>query len=116
MAIPQCQRCAARKADVRMYRSKKGERFLCAHCFCVSGEEQGEAPTSDIARFFSLLACFAKAPLQTDLPAIPADRQCPKCSLSYGQFAADGWLGCAECYKAFAPAIHRALALLGGGL
>ncbi|HXG23643.1 MAG TPA: hypothetical protein VNJ09_03735 [Chthonomonadales bacterium] len=101
---------------MRMYRAGSGERFLCERCFRLSGEEQGEAHYSDVARFFFLLACPTEAHTQTELPIMPADLACPQCGLSYEQFSTGGRLGCADCYTTFAPAVHSALAMLRRGI
>lgn len=99
-----------------MQQAGSGERFLCERCFRLSCEEQGEAHYSDVARFFSLLACPTEAYAHTELSVVPVDLVCPQCSLSYEQFSNDGRLGCANCYEAFAPAIHSALAMLHRGI
>jgi protein arginine kinase activator len=93
---------------------KKREVRLCEACARKRNllPAQPSGPSIDLKALLSLLV----GPLQ-QVNAEPAALTCPACGLQYGEFRADGRLGCPSDYDAFRPQlepllerIHRSLA------
>ncbi len=49
------------------------------------------------------------------LPTLPPMPPCSKCGLTVEQLRETGLLGCAHCYRAFAPLVAYAVDVLHGG-
>lgn len=108
-----CQQCQERPAVYHVTGVVEGqtvqELHLCERCAAERGVvPQGEAP-SFLGGLAGLLGGSAEAPSGTAPPApgaaAPALR-CPRCGMTYAEFARTGLLGCPECYDAFSSALQ----------
>ena len=101
----------------RIVNKKKREVRLCERCAREHNLYTGPSAAQgiDLKALLSLLV----GPLQAGV-ADPAALTCPTCGLEYGEFRAEGRLGCPADYDAFRPLlepllerIHRSLAHAG---
>lgn len=99
-------------------KKKKREVHLCEGCARKNNLlPQPPAPAIDLKALLNLLA----VPLQiVSGAADPAALTCPSCGIKYGEFRAEGRLGCPDDYHAFRPVlepllerIHRSLTHAG---
>ena len=95
-----CQECGLREANIcfaTVINGEKHEQYLCAECMAKK----------QLLKFdLSALAGLAKkreTAIQTQDPEKMPDISCPRCGMSYVQYAKSGLLGCAQCYEAFRP-------------
>lgn len=98
---------------------KKRELHLCEGCARQHNllPEAPAAPPIDLKALLGLLVGpFHSPPTAAD----PAALTCPTCGLQYGEFRAEGRLGCPDDYDAFRPAlepllerVHRAVRHVG---
>ncbi|WP_085504849.1 UvrB/UvrC motif-containing protein [Thalassobacillus devorans] len=102
----ECQECHQRPATVHLTKVINGDKteiHVCEQC----AKEKGYGETSfSLNDLLSGLFNFdhatsissGTAPASTQLAK---QVQCPKCGLTYKEFARIGKFGCAECYKTF---------------
>lgn len=110
-----CSNCGKNEASVRYTRIINGEKTeyrLCEECAKKLGIEDIDFNmpinfSNFLSDFFeddALLPSFAKSGLT----------KCPKCGLTYDEFAQNGKFGCEECYDAFSNKIDAVLKNLHG--
>ena len=103
-----CQRCKQTNATVHLTDIQPDgepvERHLCEECAAQEGVtmKPSEPINQMLDKFVKNAAVMQQASQQA----------CPKCGITFGEFRADGLLGCAHDYEAFAdlliPLIQRA--------
>lgn len=115
-----CQFCD-NPATVHLTNLSKGKKpqklHLCEGCARKNNLIPDQpTPHVDLKALLSLLAGSFQQPDAPD----PAALTCPTCGLQYGEFRAEGRLGCPDDYAAFRPVlepllerIHRAQAHVG---
>jgi protein-arginine kinase activator protein McsA len=108
-----CEQCCLQPALLRLRMGGAPASSLCETCLRTALSAT-RSPRLDICRFFSNLARLDKIPPPLDLDAIPDDRCCAQCGLTYAQLRMRGLLGCEGCYSAFSAVIEPALLLLSG--
>jgi protein arginine kinase activator len=84
----------------KIVNKKKREVRLCEAC----ARKHNVTPTLDLKAILSMLV----GPLQAGTPE-PASLTCPGCGLEYGEFRAQGRLGCPADYDAFRPMLEPLL-------
>lgn len=102
-----CQECGQRAATfhvTRVVNDQKLELHLCEQC----ARERGELEFLLEPKFsiHNLLAGFLEQGLGRRAPQAPTTSACPRCGLTYKQFAQTGLLGCSHCYETFAAALE----------
>ena len=102
-----CQNCNKNEANMHMKRIVNGraaEVHLCSDCARSLG--YGEAFSGIGFGFSELFGDFLPKGESSS-----SGLRCPNCSKSFEEIAADGEMGCAECYLAFydkiIPFIHK---------
>ncbi|MDI3316720.1 MAG: UvrB/UvrC motif-containing protein [Bacillota bacterium] len=107
-----CQRCGERPATVHVTRIVNGvktELHLCRAC--AEASEPGissQAPFSIHNLLGGLLHPLAGS------AASGSELRCPSCGTTYEEFARTSFLGCEECYTAFAPQLEPLLRKIQG--
>lgn len=106
-----CQNCGKKPATVHyteIVQGQKNEYHLCETC----AREKGEAAYQSLADAFSvpqllsgLLHFDPSVMPRTDTPA----PQCPRCGMTFNQFAQIGRFGCPACYETFAERLEPLL-------
>ena len=110
-----CSNCGKHEANVHythVINGEKTEYNLCDECAKKLGIDDMDFSmpisfSSFIGDFFdedSLLPSFSSNMIT----------KCPKCGLTYDEFAKDGKFGCGECYDTFASKIESVLKNLHG--
>lgn len=110
-----CSECGERPATVyiqRIINGEKTEMNLCPVCAAEAGAAGGHTGSSGSGDPFGGLPFEAKGSIHellASLLPVPGrvgahprgDKVCPRCGLSYGEFARTGLLGCQRCYETF---------------
>jgi protein arginine kinase activator len=100
-----CDRCSAREATVRLTHVVEGEartQELCEQCAAEQGiTVPGATAQTPLGGFLSALWKGAE---QEALGL--ATGGCPGCGATFADFRESGRLGCAECWRAFEPALR----------
>ncbi|MDI3298930.1 MAG: UvrB/UvrC motif-containing protein [Bacillota bacterium] len=107
-----CQRCGERSATVHVTRIVNGvktELHLC-HA-CAEASEVGLFAQSPFS-IHNLLGGLLHPPAGGGRPQ--AELRCPACGTTYEEFARTSFLGCEECYTAFAPQLEPLLRRIQG--
>lgn len=110
-----CSNCGKNEANVRYTRIINGEKTefaLCEECAKKAGLEDIDFNmpinfSNFLSDFFeddNLLPSFAKYKID----------KCPKCGLTYDEFASKGKFGCSECYDTFSNKLDSILRNLHG--
>ena len=110
-----CSNCGKNEANVRYTRIINGEKTefaLCEECAKKAGLEDIDFSmpinfSNFLSDFFeddALLPSFTKYKIQ----------KCPKCGLTYDEFAEKGKFGCSECYDTFSNKLDSILRNLHG--
>ena len=100
----ECQECHMRPATLhftKIINGKKMEVHLCEKCAKEKGEVMAGSNAFSIHNLLSGFLNFEQLSNQRDEEGFPEDLQCPKCGLTYNEFAKIGKFGCSECYDAF---------------
>ena len=110
-----CSNCGKNEANVRYTRIINGEKTeyaICEECAKKLGIDDIDFSmpisfSNFLSDFFeddSLLPSFTNTQIS----------KCPKCGLTYDEFAQNGKFGCGECYEAFGNKIEAVLKNLHG--
>ncbi|MGG0239352.1 UvrB/UvrC motif-containing protein [Bacillus rhizoplanae] len=121
-----CQNCSSRSATLHFTKAingKKTEIHLCEQCAQENGYTsffQSNKSNKSSLSFHNLLAGL----LHVEQPASEKETnnasnvqplQCPKCNMTYPQFAKVGRFGCSSCYETFKEQLQPMLKRLHGG-
>ncbi len=101
-----CDNCGKRPAVYYMMNVINGvatERYLCDECKQKLGFVKKQ-PNLDFGGFFSAIGSPFGA-----YDAKEKHRVCPTCGYGSGEYRKTGFLGCPDCYEAFADMINPAL-------
>lgn len=107
MLCDECGKNEARFHSVEQVGNHKTERHLCAACQKKYGEPFFNM--SGFNNFFSNLSDYLVAPQRRQDEYI-----CPSCGTTGNEFLRTGFVGCAECYKEFAPLMLPAIKQMQG--
>ncbi len=106
-----CDECGKREATFHSIKKVNGvtsERHLCAECQKKFGAGNF-MKMSGFSNFFESL---------TDFLGVPQKKQdtyiCPSCGTTGDEFLQTGYVGCADCYKEFAPLIMPSIKQIQG--
>ena len=112
-----CSNCGKNEANVHythVINGKKTEYNLCDECAKKLGIDELDfnMPIS----FSNFIGDFFDE--DTLLPSFSGNMitKCPKCGLTYDEFAKNGKFGCGECYETFANRIESVLKNLHGSV
>lgn len=109
-----CEKCKERPATVHyteIVNNQKREMHLCEVCAREEGVGTfGFFPQLDLHNFLAGIL----EPEPTGLKVRPAEVRCPACGLTEGEFAAQGLLGCGECYNHFTARLEPVLRRIHG--
>jgi len=100
----ECQECHMRPATLhftKIVNGKKMEVHLCERCAKEKGEVMAGSNAFSIHNLLSGFLNFEQLTGQRENDPFSGDVQCPKCGLTYSEFAKIGKFGCAQCYRAF---------------
>lgn len=110
-----CSNCGKNEANVRYTRIINGEKTefrLCEECAKKAGLE--DIDFSMPIDFSNFLSDFFEddmlLPSFTDIEP----KKCPKCGLTFDDFAKNGRFGCGECYSTFGDKLEAILKNLHG--
>ncbi|HBT46885.1 MAG TPA: hypothetical protein DEA73_03230 [Peptococcaceae bacterium] len=105
-----CERCQQKPASVhftQIVNNQKTELNLCPDC---ARELEGQWNFS-LPKFFASLLNYEPG-LGLEVAGVPT--RCSECGLTFTQFQQGGFLGCPECYHAFAARLDPLLRRLHG--
>lgn len=110
-----CSNCGKNEANVRYTRIINGEKTeysVCEECAKKLGID--DIDFNMPINFSNFISDFFDE--DTLLPSFSSQKtnKCPKCGLTYDEFAQSGRLGCGECYSAFGSKIDAVLRNLHG--
>lgn len=110
-----CSNCGKNEANIRYTRIINGEKTeysVCEDCAKKLGIDDIDfnMPIS----FSNFLSDFFDDEPMLPSFAVPKISKCPKCGLTFEEFAESGRLGCGECYTAFGNKIDSVLRNLHG--
>lgn len=110
-----CSNCGKNEANVRYTRIINGEKTefrLCEECAKKAGLE--DIDFSMPIDFSNFLSDFFEDDLL--LPSFTGvqESKCPKCGLTFDDFAKNGRFGCGECYNTFGEKLESILKNLHG--
>lgn len=110
-----CSNCGKNEANVRYTRIINGEKTeysLCEECAKKLGID--DIDFSMPINFSNFLSDFFEE--DSLLPSFTSNfvNECPKCGMTYEEFAQSGKFGCSECYNAFSNKIDSVLKNLHG--
>lgn len=113
-----CQECQKRPATVHMVRivnDKKTEEYLCEYC---AQKKTGMFPAESVFGVDKVLAGLLHhgKPAAEISPVEEDEPRCPKCGMSYREFAHTGRLGCGECYRVFEGRLDPLLKRIHGSV
>ena len=114
----ECQECHIRPATLhftKIINGKKMEVHLCEKCAKEKGEVMAGSNAFSIHNLLSGFLNFEQLSGQRGDDNFPGDIQCPKCGLTYNEFAKVGKFGCAECYDAFSERLDPVLRKVHAG-
>ena len=112
-----CDECGKREAEFSSRCNVGGkylERHLCSECFHKTGSIFGGlfgafmAPWNIDGFMSEFSGAFAPH------AAVRGKSVCPKCGTTEDEFLKSGFVGCADCYKEFAPIITPVIKKLQG--
>lgn len=110
-----CSNCGKNEASVRYTRIINGEKTEFALCEeCAMKEGFDDIDFNMPINFSDFLSDFFE-----DDQVLPSfiekqEEKCPKCGMTYEDFANNGKLGCAECYNTFSNRLDSILKNLHG--
>lgn len=111
----QCEKCQKESANVHITQfinGKKTERYLCEQC-ARKEKLNLEFPQSPLYNELNnLLGVFFNQPKVANKQVV--EEECPNCKSSYSKIAAQGRMGCSECYQYFEPYLEPALRKIHG--
>jgi protein arginine kinase activator len=107
-ATPNCQLCGSPRVSARVTRGVQ-VFAVCNACLGKALAGTANSAPDDVARFFSLLTNPHPSRKTVELPVMAAETTCPRCGLTYEEFADVGRAGCGQCYATFSAAIAPAL-------
>lgn len=101
-----CQECHERPATLhftKIVNGQKTEFHICEHCAKEKGEFLPGSNTFSIHQLLSGLLYGDPAISGTASPGLSQQSVlvCPKCGMTYQQFAKIGRFGCSHCYEVF---------------
>lgn len=102
-----CTECGKRRAVLhvtRVVNGQKSEAHLCEQCATEQGHWEGFAEPKFSVH--DLLASLLPVPGRTEQKPAGADKVCPGCGLTYGEFTKAGLLGCRHCYDTFGDVLE----------
>jgi protein arginine kinase activator len=113
-----CQECGKRPATVHVVRvinDKRTEEFICEYC---AQKKTGLLSTDSVFGVDKLLAGLLhhEDSVAGISPTTKDELECPKCKMTYGEFARTGRLGCGECYRVFEKRLDPLLKRIHGGI
>jgi protein arginine kinase activator len=100
----ECQECHIRPATLhftKIVNGKKMEVHLCEKCAKEKGDVMAGSNAFSIHNLLSGFLNFEQMATQTNDEEVLEVLKCPKCGLTYNEFAKIGKFGCGECYEAF---------------
>lgn len=105
-----CEKCNENEATVHyteFINGVKSEHHLCASCAQNSDFSFCQGLLDKDFPFVSLIKGMlqGRAVAQDEESSPLAQVVCPKCNMTYEEFAQNGGFGCAECYNVFGPLI-----------
>ena len=99
-----CQECHNRPATLhftKIVNGKKMEVHLCEKCAKEKGDVMAGSNAFSIHNLLSGFLNFEQLTNQNEDENVSGTLQCPKCGLTYNEFAKIGKFGCEGCYEAF---------------
>lgn len=110
-----CSNCGKNEANVRYTRIINGEKTefrLCEECAKKAGLE--DIDFSMPIDFSNFLSDFFEDDLLLPNFTGLQENKCPKCGLTFDDFAKNGRFGCGECYSTFGEKLESILKNLHG--
>lgn len=107
MLCDECGKNEAKFHSVTQVNNKRTERHLCAECQKKLGDPF--LKMQGFNNFFSSLGDYLGVPQQRQDEYI-----CPSCGTTGDEFLRTGFVGCAACYKEFAPLMLPAIKQMQG--
>ena len=107
-----CQKCNKKQATTHVRQTVNGKFYeydLCDECAASMGYKS-IFHTIGINDLFSNLLGETLLPYQNSVKS----RVCPRCGLSFDEFARTGQAGCAECYSTFRDELMPSLQRIHG--
>ncbi|MGQ9497670.1 MAG: UvrB/UvrC motif-containing protein [Desulfotomaculales bacterium] len=109
-----CEKCKERPATVHyteIVNNQKREMHLCEVCAREEGMGSfGFFPQLDLHNFLAGIL----EPEPAGIKVRPSAVRCPACNLTEREFAAQGLLGCGECYNHFGTRLEPVLRRIHG--
>lgn len=116
-----CQECKQRLATLhftKVVNGEKSEIHICEHCAQHKGDMfLSENPGFSIHNLLAGLLNIDQPFAGKQASAFSQEQvlQCPKCNMTYQQFAKIGRFGCSHCYKEFESQLDPILKRIHGG-
>lgn len=117
----ECQECHMRPATLhftKIINGQKGEIHICEHCAKEKGDFHSGSNSFSIHQLLSGLLDFGEpvsgSPTGSSFQG-KSELQCPKCGMTYSQFAKNGKFGCRHCYQTFQPKLDPIFKRVHGG-
>ncbi len=107
-----CSRCEKNEASVyykQLVNNQVSETHVCLKC--AQALESAELSTG--SPIFDLLSALGGASADIARRRTP---RCAACGTAYSQFKKTGFLGCPECYRAFAEPLREVLKRIHGAV
>ena len=114
----ECQECHIRPATLhftKIVNGNKTEVHLCEECAREKGEGFVGSNAFSIHNLLSGLLNFEQPMENQGTQQNQQTLQCPKCGLTYHEFAKIGKFGCDECYHAFNDKLNPILRKVHSG-
>lgn len=114
-----CHHCQEKEATVKIAEMVNGEateRYLCESCAAQAGMK-GQFVQQQTFSLQDLLAGLLNlgSSIHNQRVMQQQGQQCPKCHMTYHQFAKHGKAGCEQCYATFEQPLQPLLKRLHGG-
>lgn len=116
----ECQECHQRPATLhftKIVNGKKTETHLCEKCAKEKGDFHPGSNSFSIHNLLSGLLDFEYPMAESPNTTVhnSNDLQCPKCGMTYNQFAQNGKFGCEQCYETFGTRLDPIFKRVHGG-
>ncbi|UOQ91383.1 UvrB/UvrC motif-containing protein [Halobacillus shinanisalinarum] len=118
----ECQRCHNRAATVHLTQLMNGEKtevHVCEQCAKEKGymhdHEENFTLNDLLTGLFNFEPKQSPNGQQTGTQQPKEQLKCPKCGLTFKEFARAGKFGCAECYKTFDERLNPILRRVHSG-
>lgn len=111
-----CEDCKKNEACVHFTRlSPEGrmEKKLCMECAAKYGGIIPPPDTQENALGGLMEEIFQKTPKEAEVESA-AGLSCPRCSMTYDDFAKNGQMGCSVCYETFSDQLLPLIARIHG--